>query len=60
MIIGISGKINSEKDTVGAIIQYHIWKDKVEKGITPLQNYSIEDFMRATKKTNARSTDHYP
>jgi hypothetical protein len=48
MIIGISGKINSGKDTVGAIIQYLIWKDKVEKGITPLQNYSIEDFMRAT------------
>jgi len=48
MIIGISGKINSGKDTVGAVIQYLIWKDEVEKGITPLQNYSIEDFMRAT------------
>ena len=48
MIIGISGKINSGKDTVGAIIQYLVWKDKVEKGISPLQNYSLQDFMRAT------------
>ena len=32
MIISISGKINSGKDTVAAIIQYLIWKNKVEKG----------------------------
>lgn len=45
MIIGVSGKIGSGKDLVGRIIQYIIWKDKVEKGYVPLGNYCQKDFF---------------
>lgn len=51
-IIGISGKKQSGKDTVGSIIQYLIWKKKVETmkiGLSPL---SMEDFF---KKINQNS-----
>lgn len=48
MLIGISGKINSGKDTVGKIIQYLVWKSKVEKGELPLAVYSFSDFARET------------
>lgn len=45
MLIGVSGKINSGKDLVGRIIQYIIWKDKVEKGYVPSGNYYQKDFF---------------
>lgn len=48
MLIGISGKIGSGKDTVGKIIQYLVWKSKVEKGELPLSVYSFSDFARET------------
>ena len=46
MLIGISGKISSGKDTVGKIIQYLVWKSRVEKGELPLSVYSFSDFAR--------------
>ena len=48
MIIGISGRIGSGKDTVGKIIQYLVWKSRVEKGELPLSVYSFSDFARET------------
>ena len=48
MLIGISGKIGSGKDTVGKIIQYLVWKSRVEKGELPLSVYSFSDFARET------------
>ena len=48
MLIGISGKISSGKDTVGKIIQYLVWKSRVEKGELPLSVYSFSDFARET------------
>lgn len=47
MIIGISGKINSGKDTVAAIIQYLIWKNKVEKGEKTNLHYTFKDFTNS-------------
>ena len=47
-LIGISGKIGSGKDTVGKIIQYLVWKSRVEKGELPLSVYSFSDFARET------------
>lgn len=47
MIIGISGKINSGKDTVAAIIQYLIWKNKVEKGEKINLHYTFKDFTNS-------------
>lgn len=45
MIISISGKINSGKDTVATIIQYLVWKDRIErKEITSIHN-TFEDFL---------------
>ena len=48
MLIGINGKIGSGKDTVGKIIQYLVWKSKVERGELPLSVYSFSDFARET------------
>ena len=48
MLIGISGRIGSGKDTVGKIIQYLVWKSRVEKGELPLSVYSFSDFARET------------
>ena len=48
MLIGISGKIGSGKDTVGKIIQYLVWKSRVERGELPLSVYSFSDFARET------------
>ena len=48
MLIGISGKISSGKDTVGKIIQYLVWKSRVERGELPLSVYSFSDFARET------------
>ena len=47
-IISISGKIGSGKDTVAAMIQYLIWKDKVEKGQSTSLHLSFEDFQELT------------
>ena len=47
MIISISGKINSGKDTVAAIIQYLIWKNKVEKGEKTNLHYTFKDFTNS-------------
>ena len=44
-IISISGEMFSGKDTVGNIIQYLLWKDKVEKATIPFSNYSVLDFI---------------
>lgn len=48
MLIGINGKISSGKDTVGKIIQYLVWKSRVERGELPLSVYSFSDFARET------------
>ena len=48
MIIGISGRIGSGKDTVGKIIQYSVWKSRVERGELPLSVYSFSDFAKET------------
>lgn len=48
MLIGVSGKIGSGKDTIGKIIQYLVWKSRVEKGELPLSVYSFSDFARET------------
>lgn len=45
-LISISGRIGAGKDLVGTIIQYLIWKNKVEKQETDLANYTLEDFQR--------------
>jgi hypothetical protein len=45
-IVGISGHKGSGKNTVASIIQYLIWKDRVEKGELKLVNYALKDFMR--------------
>lgn len=47
-LFGVSGKISSGKDTVGKIIQYLVWKSRVEKGELPLSVYSFSDFARET------------
>ena len=44
-IISISGKIGTDKDTVAAIIQYLVWKDRIRrKEITSIHN-TFEDFL---------------
>ena len=48
MLIGISGRIGSGKDTIGKIIQYLVWKSRVERGELPLSVYSFSDFARET------------
>ena len=45
-IIGVSGRMQSGKDTVGKIIQYLVWKSKVEKGELPLAVYSFSNFEK--------------
>ena len=51
-IIGVSGRMQSGKDTVAAIIQYLIWKDKVEKGEKTSLHYTFEDFKRTSVGVN--------
>ena len=46
-IISISGKIGTGKDTVAAMIQYLIWKDKVEKGEKFNLHYTFKDFTNS-------------
>ncbi|HMT68765.1 MAG TPA: hypothetical protein PKD16_01315 [Saprospiraceae bacterium] len=43
-LIALSGKIGSGKNTVGSIIQYLVWKDRVESGRISFSNYSLKDF----------------
>jgi hypothetical protein len=43
-LIAINGYKSSGKDTVGSIIQYLIWKNKVELGYLPLANYTLDNF----------------
>lgn len=45
-LLSISGRIGSGKDTVGKIIQYLIWKDRVESGRISFQNYNLKDFYK--------------
>ena len=52
MIISTSGKINSGKDTVATIIQYLIWKDKVEKGQSTSIHLTFDDFKRTSVGVN--------
>ena len=51
-IISISGKMGAGKDTVAAMIQYLIWKNKVNKGQNTSLHLSFEDFQRTTIGTN--------
>lgn len=46
-IIGISGKKQSGKDTVGSIIQYLIWKKKVETAQIEFSNFNLKDFINS-------------
>lgn len=46
MIIGISGKAHSGKDTVGKIIQYLDWKQSVKRGESKSIHYSLSDFQK--------------
>lgn len=43
-LIALSGKIGVGKNTVASIIQYLIWKNRVESGTIPFQNYNLKDF----------------
>ena len=44
------------KDTIGKIIQYLVWKSRVEKGELPLSVYSFSDFARETSFGKNQST----
>ena len=52
MIISISGRIGSGKDLVGSIIQYLIWKNKIEKGEKINLHYTFEDFTKSKFGSN--------
>lgn len=43
-LIAISGKKGAGKNTVASLIQYLIWKNRVEKRELTLVNYTIRDF----------------
>lgn len=45
MIIATIGKIGAGKDVTGALINYLIWKSKVEKGELKSLNYTINNFI---------------
>ena len=45
MIIGISGKMQSGKNTVASIIQYLIYKDKVKNGSLSLDAFLNNTFI---------------
>ena len=51
-IIGVSGRMQSGKDTVAAIIQYLIWKYKVEKGQSTSIHLTFDDFKRTSVGVN--------
>lgn len=51
-IIGVSGRMQSGKDTVAAIIQYLIWRDKVEKGQSTSIHLTFDDFKRTSVGVN--------
>lgn len=46
-LIGISGRAGSGKDLIASIIQYLIWKNKVEKGEYTNLHYNFEDFTNS-------------
>src|ERR1017187_1715939 len=48
-LIAVSGKIGAGKDAVSSIINYIIWREKVEKGIASSYGYTLDDFL--TKPT---------
>jgi len=45
MLIGISGKIGTGKDTIGAIIRYLVWKKEVEAGDITGLYHTLQDFI---------------
>ena len=51
-IISISGRLNSGKETVAAMIQYLIWKDKVNKGQSTSIHLTFDDFKRTSVGVN--------
>ncbi len=44
-LIAVSGKIGSGKDTVGAMVNYLLWKAEVERGEKDGIHWTLEDFM---------------
>ena len=46
-LIGISGRAGSGKDLIASIIQYLIWKNKVEKGENINLHYTFKDFTNS-------------
>ena len=52
-IISISGRLNSGKDSVAALIQYLIWKDRVNKGQSTSIHLTFDDFKRISVGENA-------
>ena len=55
MIIAINGRIGSGKDTVGRLIQYLLWKKRVEAGGMML-HYTIKDFLSEDFPSDILST----
>lgn len=47
-LIGISGRLGSGKDTVGQIINYLVWKNKIENGASGSLNHTLSDFLNNT------------
>lgn len=45
-LIGISGRAGSGKDLIASIIQYLIWKNKIELGELTNYTQTLEDFIR--------------
>lgn len=55
MVIGISGRLGSGKDTVGSIIQYLHTQNINPNTNSTIDNYSIEDFLENKQGCNALS-----
>lgn len=51
-LIGISGKAGSGKDLIASIIQYLIWKNKVELGELTNYTQTLEDFIRRSHNSH--------
>lgn len=47
-LIGISGRLGSGKDTVGQIINYLVWKNKIENGAPGSLNHTLSGFLNNT------------
>lgn len=45
MIIGLSGKVGVGKNLVANIIQYWLWKSKVESALNTSIHYTLKDFI---------------